>query len=86
MSERIHVSDTGLTCTFIPEMCATRWDEDGTEVDTIEPDEGCAYFVCSNCGGVMAYGDDGWFETEPPYMPRFSFCPHCGARVVMPRG
>lgn len=83
MSERTHVSDTELTCTFAPDEYATRWDENDVEHETEDPDEYCTYFVCSNCGGLMAYGDDGWFETEPPYRPLFNFCPHCGARVVM---
>lgn len=82
MSERIRVSDTGLTCTFSPDEYATRWDEDNMEHETDDPVEGCAYFVCSNCGRVMMYGDMGWFETEPPYNPSFNYCPHCGARVV----
>lgn len=82
MSERIRMSDTGLTCTFDPEEYATRWDEADVEHETDDTDEDCAYFVCSNCGMVMMYGDEGWFETEPPYRPSFNYCPHCGARVV----
>ena len=54
MSERIRMSDTGLTCTFDPEEYATRWDEDDVEHETDDTDEDCGYFVCSNCGMVVA--------------------------------
>lgn len=76
------MSDTGLTCTFDPEEYATRWDEDDVEHETDDTDEDRGYFVCSNCGMVMMYGDEGRFETEPPYRPSFNHRPHCGARVA----
>lgn len=58
------------------------WGAADVEHETDDTDEDCGYFVCSNCGMVMMYGDEGWFETEPPYRPSFNYCPHCGARVV----
>lgn len=70
------VSDTDLTCTFVPDIEAS----DGG------PAEGCCAFECSNCGCGMAFSVDGasWFDGEPPHGPRFAFCPQCGARVVQP--
>lgn len=74
--------DKERTCLYEPEITATVYDKDDSEIDTDEPADNCEAFACSECGGMMMYGDSGWFETEPPYSPRFDFCPYCGARVI----
>lgn len=74
--------DKRRTCRFEPETTATAYDEDDNEIDTGEPADDCDAFACSECGGMMMYGDYGWFETEKPHKPRFDFCPYCGARVM----
>lgn len=82
MSKNCETSCETRTCTFTPELMATRWDEDDNEIDTNEPGYGCPAFDCSNCGYPMMYGCDGWFDEEPPYTPHFHYCPNCGLRVV----
>lgn len=70
------------TCRFVPEVLATRYDDKGNEVDTEEPGAGCAAFCCSECGFAMLFGEfDSWFDFEPPYTPRFNYCPNCGRKV-----
>ncbi len=71
------------TCTFGPEVYRVDISEDGLEsIDTNEPADECVAFLCSNCKHPMMYGGDGsWFETEPPYTPRFDYCPYCGSKV-----
>ena len=71
------------TCAYHPTEIATRYDENDNEIETDEPSEGCSTFECSACGFEMMFGDMGWFEEKQPYKPLFTFCPNCGARVVM---
>lgn len=85
--ERVYVPREDLaeaTCAFTPDIVAVALDEDGNEVEqeAVEPHEDCDSFSCSNCGGSMFYGEGGWFELDPPHTPKFSYCPHCGAKVV----
>lgn len=70
------------TCRYVTEITDTRFDENGEEIETGDPADNCDCFECSECGFPMMYGDDGWFEMEPPYKARFNFCPNCGARVM----
>ena len=70
-------------CTYEPTEFAVRFDENDNEIETLDPSEECGTFQCSACGFEMMFGDMGWFDEEPPYKPYFSFCPKCGARVVM---
>lgn len=63
MSERTRVSDTELTCTFAPEEYATYWDENDVEHETEDPDEYCAYFVCSKWWNKRAV-DGSWNRRE----------------------
>ena len=70
------------TCRFIPDVFYTLLEEDDNETVTEIPHQNCEAFECTNCGGLMMYGDMGWFDTEPPYKPRFDYCPYCGAKVV----
>lgn len=75
------------TCHYEPEIKDYDYDDEGNEVEVDAPAENCDYFECSECGFLMLYdGNDrfggGWFDTEPPYSPRFKYCPNCGAKVV----
>ena len=71
-------------CCYVPEELKTVYDEEGNEVETFEPDDDCEVFGCSACGNPMMFSrdGDGWFDEVPPYKPRFSYCPNCGARVT----
>lgn len=70
------------TCHYTPDVMAESYDEHGNEIESTEPADGCGCFVCDQCGYLMMFGDDGWFDKEPPYTPRFKFCPRCGAMVI----
>lgn len=78
------------TCRYLPDEPATWWDEDDVEHE--EPGlavrEWGVNGVCSECGNVMLGTDDGWFDFEPrehgwAMVPRFRYCPQCGARVLV---
>lgn len=61
-----------------------------TDTSTDTPDHGYepdGYYSCSCCGELDDYFAEIWdtyqahgYEGEPP----FRYCPHCGARVVIP--
>lgn len=70
------------TCRFIPEETEEIIDGSG-EVEGTEPAYGCDGFDCSECGyPMLSDPDNGWFDAEDGYRPKFNFCPNCGARVV----
>lgn len=75
----------GKTCHFEPDSVASWFDDDDVEHEADEPAEDCDCFICSNCGGLMMYGDGGWFDMERPHRPNFGYCPYCGARVIEAR-
>ena len=71
------------TCVYVPAEYEVIYHDDDTEEVTADPAWDCDAFKCSECEYLMIYGDGGWFDEEPPYRPRFSYCPNCGAKVVM---
>lgn len=70
------------TCTYEPTETISYFDRNDVEHETNWPDYECASFMCVKCNYEMMYGDIGWFEEEPPYKPRFKYCPNCGRRVL----
>lgn len=78
------------TCHFIPEVMWSYEDEDGNEIDSelMSPFDDCGAADCSACGGAMITGDCGWFDEEEQLnggiklIPKFKYCPYCGAKVV----
>lgn len=77
------------TCKYLPITCATWFDNndeehEGTSLEAFGTSEN-AY--CSFCGYEMMTGEEGWFDYEREehgnrLIPRFNYCPNCGARVV----
>lgn len=77
------------TCEYLPCAYATWFDEDGEEYEDtkLEAFGSVENAFCSVCGYEMMTGEDGWFDYERKehgnrLIPRFNYCPNCGARVV----
>ena len=71
------------TCHFYPDVIEVLLDEDGNEIETGNPAEGCSAFECSECGYPMIFDPYiGWFDYWSPYIPHFKYCPNCGAKVI----
>lgn len=78
------------TCKYLPITCATWFDDndeehEDTSLEALGTSEN-AY--CSFCGYEMMTGEEGWFDYERKehgnrLIPRFNYCPDCGARVVI---
>lgn len=89
---KVKKSDTDLTCQFLPEYPAWWLSDDGEDEFTdknLSDFDGSSYCECSNCGQLMLSESDGWFDAQKEehgirYIPRFNYCPNCGARVVIP--
>lgn len=78
-----------LTCQYLPCVCATWFDDDDEEHEdtSLEAFGETENAYCSVCNYEMMTGEEGWFDYERKehgnhLIPRFSYCPHCGARVV----
>lgn len=77
------------TCEYLPCAYAIWYDDDGeehedTKLEALGTSENT---YCSVCGYEMMTGDEGWFDYERKehgnrLIPRFNYCPSCGARVV----
>ena len=82
------------TCQYLPNEHRSIWDAEDVEWECVcacDPD-GCDC-SCSECGYTMLGTDDyGWFDwvdlegpngiiPEAVPVPRFRFCPNCGAEV-----
>lgn len=70
------------TCSYVPSTFDICYDDDDNEIMSMDPADDCGEFVCDNCGGVLMYGDMGWFQDTPPYGYRGNYCPWCGEVVV----
>lgn len=77
------------TCQYLPCVCATWFDDDDEEHEdtSLEALGNSENAYCTACGYEMTTGEEGWFDYEREehgnqLIPRFSYCPHCGARVV----
>ena len=70
---------------LIDPMCSIGYTDLTTNTpDGYDPD---GYYWCSRCGELDGPFDEMWdtyqahnYEGEPP----FEYCPHCGARVMIP--
>lgn len=77
-----------LACEYVPDETYTYWDDDDEEVETGLAYPGCDACHCSLCGYEMMAGECGWFDEEKQecgghlMVPRFRYCPNCGAEVV----
>lgn len=77
------------TCKYLPNVHAAWFDNndeehEDTNLEALRTSEN-AY--CSVCGYEMMTGEEGWFDYEHKehgnrLIPRFNYCPACGARVV----
>lgn len=77
------------TCKYLPNVHAAWFDDndeehEDTNLEALRTSEN-AY--CSVCGYEMITGEEGWFDYEHEehgnrLIPRFNYCPSCGARVV----
>ena len=77
------------TCKYLPCVCATWFDDDDEEHEdtSLEALENSENAYCAVCGYEMMTGEEGWFDYERKehgnrLIPRFNYCPNCGARVV----
>lgn len=77
------------TCEYLPNVHATWFDDaDEEHEDTSLEDLGRSENAyCSVCSYEMMTGEEGWFDYERKehgnrLIPRFNYCPNCGARVV----
>lgn len=77
------------TCQYLPCVCATWFDDDDEEHEdtSLEAFGETENAHCSVCDYEMMTGEEGWFDYERKehgnrLIPRFSYCPNCGARVV----
>lgn len=77
------------TCEYLPNVHTTWFDDaDEEHEDTSLEDLGHSENAyCSVCSYEMMTGEEGWFDYERKehgnrLIPRFNYCPNCGARVV----
>lgn len=77
------------TCQYLPCVCAAWSDGDDEEHEdtSLEALGNSENAYCTACGYEMMTGEEGWFDYERKehgnrLIPRFSYCPNCGARVV----
>ena len=77
------------TCQYLPYVCATWFDNDDEEHEdtSLEALGNSENAYCSVCDYEMMTGEEGWFDYEHKehgnrLIPRFNYCPNCGARVV----
>lgn len=76
-------------CKYLPITCAVWFDDNDEEHEDIrlEAFTRSENAYCSVCGYEMMTGEEGWFDYERKehgnrLIPRFNYCPNCGARVV----
>lgn len=81
------------TCKYLPCVGSVWFDDDDEEhEDTSLEDLGHSENAyCSVCSYEMMTGEEGWFDYERKehgnrLIPRFNYCPGCGARVVRDDG
>lgn len=77
-------------CKYLPITCAVWFDDNDEEHEDIrlEAFTSSENAYCSVCGYEMMTGEEGWFDYERKehgnrLIPRFNYCPNCGARVVI---
>lgn len=77
------------TCQYLPCVCAVWFDDDDEEYEdtSLEAFGETENAYCSVCDYEMMTGEEGWFDYERKehgnrLIPRFNYCPNCGARVV----
>lgn len=77
------------TCQYLPCVCASWFDDSDEEHEdtSLEVLGNSENAHCSVCDYEMMTGEEGWFDYERKehgnrLIPRFNYCPNCGARVV----
>lgn len=77
------------TCKYLPNVHAVWFDDNDEEYEdtSLEALGNSENAYCSVCGYEMLTGEEGWFDYEHEehgnrLIPRFNYCPFCGARVV----
>lgn len=77
------------TCKYLPNVHTTWFDDNDEEHEdtSLEALGNSENAYCSVCGYEMMTGEEGWFDYEHEehgnrLIPRFNYCPNCGARVV----
>lgn len=77
------------TCKYLPNVHAAWFDDNDEEHEdtSLEAFKTSENAYCSVCGYEMMTGEEGWFDYEHKehgnrLIPRFNYCPNCGARVV----
>lgn len=77
------------TCKYLPNVHAVWFGDNDEEYEdtSLEALGNSENAYCSVCGYEMMTGEEGWFDYEHEehgnrLIPRFNYCPSCGARAV----